>query len=258
MALLKIDNETLIHSLGRVSRIVSLVPSLTETIAYFGGEEILVGVTRFCKYPEHIRQQTTVVGGPKDFNVRAIQSLKPDLIVGVKEENEKSKILQLAETLPVLLFDIQHLSDAYRMIVLLGKLFNAGAKAIKLVDAVQNRFDTLRQRPLKKSCIYLIWNNPWMAAGQHTFINEMLDIAGFRNLVPGRYPTIDASYFLQAEAILLSSEPYPFKETHRKQLAQQYPDKQVLLVDGEMFSWYGVRMLHAATFFERNFYENTE
>ncbi|UBM62803.1 helical backbone metal receptor [Candidatus Sulfidibacterium hydrothermale] len=246
------DNFTEINQIKSIKRVVSLVPSVTETIAFLSGTDILTGVTRFCKYPANIREKAVVVGGTKDFNLDTVIRLKPDLVVGVKEENEKSQIEELAASLPVVLFDIRCVSDAYQMIYRLGELLGKEQKAGKLVHDIQQGFQRINiSRP--QSGVYLIWKKPWMAAGKETFISDMLARAGFENLVPGRYPVIDESYFLPAPVLLLSSEPFPFREKHRKALLQKYPDKKILLVNGEMFSWYGSHMLQAVDYFRELF-----
>ena len=234
-----------------IDTIVSLVPSLTETIASFGAEKKLVGVTRFCKYPAGIREKTTVVGGPKDFDVEKIISLHPDVVVAVKEENDKTGILKLADKLPVVLFDIVHIRDTFEMMQTLGTLFGKEAKAGQMIDEIKDELATIPDISSKRKTLYLIWKNPWMAAGGETFINEMLNIAGFENIVSGRYPEVGEKEFAQAEVVLLSSEPYPFNEKHQREIQQQFPEKQIILVDGEMFSWYGSRMLEAADYFRR-------
>ena len=249
-------NTNSINQISHPKRVVSLVPSLTETIADVGGQEKLVGVTRFCKYPEDIRQKAVVVGGPKDFDVERILRLKPDVVVAVKEENDKNRILTLSEKLPVVLFDILHLPDALKMILLLGNLLGKGEKARNIVSEINENFRQLPETKPLRPCLYLIWKKPWMAAGRETFINEMLRRAGFENVADGRYPAITEKHFSEAEVILLSSEPYPFREKDRRALQEQFPQKKILSVDGELFSWYGSRMLKAADYFRKLRAEN--
>ncbi len=247
--LLTKNNLHKIKELKPVQKVVSLVPSLTETIAFFGGASSLAGVTRFCKYPEGIREKTAVVGGPKNFDVEKILSLEPDVVVAVKEENDKARILQLAEQVPVILFDVRHFDDALEMIKTLGTLLGTENRASQKVFEIKHSFETLTGINQRPKCFYLIWKKPWMAAGKATFINEMLQRAGFENIAEGRYPEISEKDFLRAEVVLLSSEPFPFNEKHQRELQQRFPDLKVILVDGEMFSWYGIRILQAADYF---------
>ena len=100
---------------------------------------------------------------------------------------------------------------------------------------------------------YLIWRNPWMTIGGDTFIHDMLSRCGFQNIFGdhNRYPevTIDTLRNKNCQLLLLSSEPYPFKENHIAELQQELPDTKIMLVDGEMFSWYGSRLLKAPDYF---------
>ena len=244
-------NINALNILAPVSRVVSLVPSLTETIASLGGGENLAGVTRFCKYPEEIRLKTAVVGGPKDFDTEKIMRLHPDVVVAVKEENDKSRIMHLAGKIPVVLFDIVHLEDVWDMIRTLGRLLGKEKEAGRMTAAIRHGFKTLPETGLRPKCAYLIWKKPWMAAGKETFINAMLQLAGFENVVEGRYPEIGEAAFAQAEVLLLSSEPFPFGEKDAAELQRRYPQKKILPVNGEMFSWYGARMLHASRYFQQ-------
>jgi len=243
------SNTEEINKIEHATRLVSLVPSLTETIATLGAKKSLAGITRFCKYPEGIRQEVDLVGGTKDFDTEKIIRLKPDVVVAVREENDKAGILKLAEKLPVVLFDIVHVEDAFDMMRTLGKLLDKEKEVAHLVEDVKNGFARIPEVSPKRRCLYLIWRKPWMAAGTQTFINEMLDKCGFENVAGGRYPEVTEADFHQAEFLLLSTEPFPFKEKHRQELEQKYPDKRVLLADGEIFSWYGSRMLKAGAYF---------
>ncbi len=243
------DNIEQINKIPSVRKVVSLVPSLTETIAELGAREKIAGVTRFCKYPKGICQKKPVVGGPKNFDLTRILNLRPDVVVGVKEENDKEGIIQLSEKVPVLLFDIIAPGDAYTMIENLGQLLGREKQAKSMVKKIQNSLRGLPPKQPPRKCLYLIWKNPWMAAGDKTFIHQMLQLCGFKNVVEGRYPAIEEKHFREAEVILLSSEPFPFSDKHRVLLQNQYPGKKIHLVDGEMFSWYGSHMLQAGEYF---------
>ncbi len=245
------SNTKEINKIGNANRIVSLVPSLTETIATLGAKKTLAGVTRFCKYPGGIGLETAVIGGPKDFDIEMITTLQPDVVVAVKEENDKAGIFKLAEKLPVVLFDIVHLDDAFGMMLILGKLVDKEPEAGRLAEKIKKGFTQIPMVLPKRKCLYLIWKKPWMAAGTRTFINKMLNKCSFENVVEGRYPEITEEDFHQAEFLLLSTEPFPFKEKHRQELEQKFPGKKVLLVDGEIFSWYGSRMLKAGEYFKQ-------
>ena len=243
------DNIHQIKQITPVHRVVSLVPSLTETIASLGGKNKLVGITRFCKYPLGIEKDVQRIGGTKSVHIQDVESLSPDLIVAVKEENEQKQVISLAEKFPVVVFDISNLNDALKMLEVMGMVLGQSDAATALNQKISKSFEQipLRQFP---DTLYLIWRKPWMAAGKDTFINDMMRRVGFENRVDGRYPELGDDELAKAKTILLSSEPYPFTEKHRQLLQDQYPEKKILLVDGEMFSWYGSRLLKSARYFK--------
>lgn len=231
-----------------VSRIVSIVPSQTELLVDFGLKEQIVGVTRFCIHPKALRRSKTNVGGTKKLHLDRIRALKPDLIIGNKEENERSDIEALETEFPVWMTDIVTVSDALEMIHQLGEITATSLKAEEIVQQIQSDFEELKtfaqQFPVKKVA-YLIWKDPMMCAGKGTFIDEMLQMIQLENVLTiERYPNL-ADRSEEPEVILLSSEPYPFKEKHLDELQTEFPDAKILLVDGEIFSWYGSRLLHA-------------
>lgn len=247
--LLKVDNNFDIMSLKKFERIVSLVPSLTETVADLKGAGQLVGVTRFCKYPTKVCMEKTNIGGTKAVKFNKIHKLNPDLILAVKEENNRKEILALSEDFTVLLFDIESLNDVFVMIKVLGKVVGNERRAEEINNKLRQKFKYSHPANLY-SAIYLIWKNPWMAAGKNSFISEMMRYAGFENIIHGRYPEVENNDFKNAEFILLSSEPFPFNEKHQNELRSLYPDKKVIIVDGEMFSWYGTHLLKAPDYFK--------
>ncbi|MBS1556050.1 MAG: ABC transporter substrate-binding protein [Bacteroidetes bacterium] len=233
-------------------RIVSLVPSQTELLFDLGLEEQIVGITKFCVHPLDKVKAKTKVGGTKNFNLDAIRLLQPDLIVGNKEENYQTGIEALEKEFPVWMSDIVTLQDALGMIQSVGKLTDKSLEADLLVERIRNSFSSIERRATC-SVLYLIWKSPWMAAGKLTFIDSMLSAVGLKNVVEEtRYPELfDAKIqALNPEVVFLSSEPYPFKERHVTELKNLLPNSTIQLVDGEMFSWYGSRLVKAADYFD--------
>lgn len=226
------------------NRIISLVPSQTELLHTLGLGSRVVGITKFCIHPREWRTSKTMVGGTKQFNFEAIHALQPDLIIGNKEENYETGIRVLQERYPVWMSDIVLLTDAYEMIEHVGTLINTQPLAQQLITDIQHRF--LRAQPFQQQrTLYLIWRNPWMAAGRHTFIHSMLNVLGLQNAVEvNRYPELKTEEIkkLNPDFVFLSSEPFPFKEKHIQELQEWVPLAKVVLVDGEMFSWYGSRL----------------
>ena len=135
-----------------------------------------------------------------------------------------------------------------------GEIFEAEAQAQQLVEAIKENFSRLKKFS-SIPAIYLIWQEPFIGIGEDTFIHQMLKMAGFINVFGdrNRYPEISENEIntSNAEYILLSSEPFPFKEKHKKEFENKFPNKKIVLVDGEMFSWYGSRMKLAAKYFEQ-------
>ncbi len=238
-------------------RIVSLVPSQTELLYDLGLHDEVVGQTLFCIHPAEMHAVKPRVGGTKKPSIEKILALKPDLIIGNKEENDKETITELAKYCPVWMSDIQQLDDAVDMIVKIGELVNKETQAKILTQTIATSFARLTPNPQTstlKHTVYLIWRSPWMAAGKNTFITDMMSRMGLENVAvneSSRYPELSDERLkaLNPSLILLSSEPYPFKAKHIEELQLVCPQAQVLLVDGELFSWYGSRLLHSAEYF---------
>lgn len=239
-------------SLDRVpERIISVVPSQTELLADLGLEEQVVGITKFCIHPTEWFRNKERVGGTKNLDMEKIRALQPDLILANKEENNQDQILELAKEFPVWISDVDTVDGALDMIRSVGAVTGAEARAEMLVTEINGSFN--EKQHAHSTAIYLIWNEPMMVAGSDTFISDTMGKAGFRNLISEtRYPelTDERVIALRPEFILLSSEPFPFKEEHRSAFQERFPDSKVLLVDGEMFSWYGSRMVKAKAYFD--------
>ncbi len=227
-------------------RVISLVPSQTELLYYL--EITPIAQTIFCIHPSVEFKKSTKIGGTKKLNLDKIRDLKPDLIVGNKEENNQDQIEELQVEFPVWMSDVNSLDDAYEMMVKLGALLNKSKEANLLKLQIQERFNRLiTPNTHKPTVLYFIWNNPVYGVANNTFIHDVLVKSGFYNMLifQQRYPEIALEDIAEIgpEYIFLSSEPFPFNETHQKNLKSEYPDCEPILVDGEMFSWYGNRLL---------------
>ncbi len=234
-------------------RIVSLVPSQTELLHFLGLNDEVIGITKFCVHPQSWFKNKIGVGGTKNINIKKIQSLLPDLIIANKEENVKAQVDELEKIAPVWISDVNNFEDALNMIRLIGELTGKKEKAELLATDIEMNFLKLSSENNHLSTAYFIWRNPYMVAGGGTFAGDMLRRCGFQNIFESekRYPEITLSDLQTAhcQLVLLSSEPYPFKEIHLKEIQLQLPYAKILMVDGEMFSWYGSRMLMAAQYF---------
>lgn len=237
-------------------RIVSLVPSQTELLADLGLEEEVIGITKFCVHPKTWFQHKTRIGGTKDVKKDRIITLLPDLIIANKEENVREQVEALQSLAPVWTSDINTLADAYEMIRQIGLITQKQKEAEQIIQKTEQGFAALQVQAKtthSKTCIYLIWKNPFMTIGSDTFIHNMLSCCGFKNLFANakRYPvtTIEEIQALEPAYIFLSSEPYPFAAKHIEILQTMVPNSQIELVDGEMFSWYGSRLMQAPAYF---------
>lgn len=234
-------------------RIVSLVPSQTELLYHLGCDEQTVGITKFCIHPNEWFRNKTRVGGTKNVNFEKIAALKPDLIIANKEENAKEDIDRLMELYPVYMSDIFDVKDACQMILDVGQLVGKKEEANEMVSKVQSDFNNLPR--LNGTVLYFIWSKPYMVVGPNTFIGHIIQRLGLTNLIADadiRYQEITPAEIteLNPDHILLSSEPFPFKEEHCAEF-QEFTNAQLHLVDGELFSWYGSRMLEMKPYFDQ-------
>ncbi|RNL55703.1 ABC transporter substrate-binding protein [Pedobacter jejuensis] len=237
-------------------RIISVVPSQTELLFDLGLDKEIIGLTKFCIHPIEKFASRTKVGGTKKLNIDLIKELKPDLIIGNKEENTQSDIEELAEHFPVWMSDIYTLNDAMKIITQIGELVDRQPEAGYLNHLISAGFSDLKtlaaQHRIDKKVAYLIWRKPYMAAGKNTFIDDILLTNGMTNVIDvERYPeiTLETLQTLNCDMILLSSEPYPFNEKHITEIQTAMPNAKIILVDGEMFSWYGSRLVKAVQYF---------
>jgi iron complex transport system substrate-binding protein len=240
-------------------RIVSLVPSQTELLYDLGLEDNIVGITKFCVHPVHFKATKTIVGGTKNIKFDKIKALQPDIIICNKEENTREIVEELSQICPVWVTDIYTIEDNLQMISDFGQLFNKRTEAQKWIDKIDFAYQDFQQfikdKPIKKAA-YFIWANPYMVAGNHTFINELLQINHFQNMYANkesRYPEVELKKIRlegDPDYVFLSSEPFPFKDEHAFEIGRFTHHAKTVFVDGEMFSWYGSRLLKAFDYFK--------
>jgi len=224
-------------------KIVSLVPSQTELLINLGLKHLLVGITNFCIHPQKDISLKTKIGGTKTPKLNTILGLAPDLIIANKEENNLNDIEALSKNTNVWVSDINSYEDNFKLIIDLGILFNKYTEATSLCTEIKDNWKKI-PTVKSKSCLYFIWRKPYMLAGKDTFINSVLDKSNFDNIISkNRYPTlsIEQLSILNPELVLLSTEPYSFKEKHISEFREIFPKAIIKIVDGELFSWYGSR-----------------
>ena len=240
-------------------RIISLVPSQTELLFDLGLEDSIVGITKFCVHPYHLKQTKTIVGGTKNIKIEKIKELQPDIILCNKEESTKEIVEACEEIAPVHVSEIYTLDDAIALIEDYGQLFSCRTEASKIVQKIRfnlNSFlEFVKDKEVKKVA-YFIWRNPWMVAANNTFINHILELNKFKNIYDNkeRYPEIKLKKIRlegDPDLVFLSSEPYPFKEEHAFEVGRCTHHAKTVFVDGELFSWYGSRLTKAFDYFKQ-------
>ncbi|OOV27612.1 cobalamin-binding protein [Flavobacterium sp. LM5] len=239
-------------------RIVSLVPSQTELLFDLGLEDQIVGITKFCVHPKHLLTTKKIVGGTKQVHFDKIKALQPDIIICNKEENTLEMVQELSAIAPVWVTNVVTIADNFQMITDFGLLFDTTGEAKILNESIHLAladFTTFIATIPTQNAVYFIWKKPYMIAGSGTFINELLQLNRFDNFfgTQSRYPEIavDASTRFDAvDLVLLSSEPYPFKNEDVTEFTSFFPNAKILLVDGEYFSWHGSRLLKAISYFK--------
>jgi len=241
----------------KYKRIISLVPSQTELLIDLGLEENIVGITKFCIHPKHLLKTKTIVGGTKNIKIDRIKNLQPDIILCNKEENTKEIVEACQQIAFTHVSDIFTLTDSLELIYLYGSFFEKQVEAKKMINKLESKiidFKKFIENKKSRKVAYFIWKNPWMVAASNTFINHLLELNKFENVYANakRYPEVNIKdiHKKKPELILLSSEPFPFKEKHISEIKEHTSNSTPILVDGEYFSWYGSRLLKAFDYFK--------
>lgn len=255
-----IDQLGTLHTFGTSpKRIISLVPSQTELLYDLGLENRIVGITKFCVHPYQFRSTKKIVGGTKKIHFEKIRLLLPDIILCNKEENTLEMVEALSQICPVWVTDIKTIDDNFKMIADFGQIFDCRIEAQKWCDKLTfacSEFATfIENKPIQK-VVYFIWKNPYMVVGTNNYINEVLKLNHFQNLYDReeRYPIVELNtmgFPVDADLILLSSEPFPFREEDAFEIGRFTHHAKTVFVDGEMFSWYGSRLLRALAYFKK-------
>jgi ABC-type Fe3+-hydroxamate transport system substrate-binding protein len=237
-------------------RIISLVPSLTETLFALGAGERVVGVTDYCTHPPEGIARITKVGGTKNPRLEKIRQLTPDLVILNEEENRREDFLWLAEHgLPLYVTAPRTVADGIAVIEKLGALIGRQDQSAPIVQAQRELYNRLAveftDRPrLRVFCP--IWRKPWMSFNAGTYADDMLWRCGGENIFrtkPERYfvTTLEEAAALSPQVVLLPSEPYPFTLkhfVHLKPLAETPAGRSghFYCIDGMALCWYGPRI----------------
>lgn len=228
--------------------IVSLVPSLTELLFDLGIGENVTGRTRFCIHPKDKVVGVPIIGGTKNPRLEKIRKIQPDLIIANKEENQKEDIEELKRDFNVYVSEISNINEALFAIHDIGWKCEVEDRAKELVNEIQEKMKKVPdENPMTTA--FMIWRDPWMTVGVDTYIHSVMEHWKLINVFAdqSRYPqiTLEVLSYKKPDVILLSSEPYPFKEKHIKEVGDVCKGSNIILVNGEWFSWYGSRMVKA-------------
>ena len=229
-------------------RIVSLVPSLTELLFDLGLKNKIVGRTRFCIHPKDKIESVEIIGGTKNPNIPKIIELKPDLIIANKEENRLEDVHELKKFSDVLVTEIKTIDDAIHAIQKISEKTGSIQRGEEIINDIKKLLSQIPPtKPLRTA--YFIWKKPWMTIGNDTYIHDVMKRYGLENIFgdESRYPEITLQEIKnrKADIVLLSSEPYPFSNKHIQEITKELSNTNVMLVNGEWFSWYGSRMIPA-------------
>lgn len=239
-------------------RIISVVPSQTELLYDLGLDKEVIGITKFCIHPGDWFRTKTRIGGTKKLNIEKIKELNPDLIIANKEENAKDQIYELQNHFPVWISDIKTIDQSLQMILSVGQITGTESKALEIIKKIEAGLEKLnsckKTNPLHRM-VYLIWREPYMTINEDTFIHHLLGLSGFTNLFSKndkRYPetSLEEINSLNPGYVFLSSEPFPFREKHKKEVEKKVTHAKVVLVDGEAFSWYGSRLITSCKYLQ--------
>jgi len=240
-------------------RIVSLIPSTTETLCALGLADALVGVTVYCREPRDVVARVTKIGGEKDPDLERIRSLAPDLVVANVEENVRAHVETLREwNIPVWVTYPRTVRESLQMIAELGALTGTATRAQAVLAELTPLYERVRADAAQRErprVFYAIWRGPYMTINRDTYIHDMLATCGADNVFADhaeRYPavTLDEVAARRPDVILLPDEPFRFRAVHLGDFAR-YADVpavsrgRVRLVDGRPFSWHGPRLAEA-------------
>jgi len=247
-------------------RIVSLVPSETETLYYLGAAERIVGITEYCVHPRPLYKSRPRVGGPKNPKIDRIRELSPELILASKEENTREAVEQLRKIAPVLVSEVITLADTEELISALGRLTETEERAAEMNGAIENARRRFAEHPPDyqfRRALYLVWKQPYRGIGEETYIFQLLSAAGLEPLVfpelPSRYPELTSELIARsgAELVIFPDEPHNFTYRDIEEFRKQFPELPAVVnqalfkVDGATLCWYGYRTTYALDYISR-------
>ncbi|MHB0969819.1 MAG: helical backbone metal receptor [Thermoanaerobaculia bacterium] len=233
------------------SRVVSLVPSLTETLFAIGAGNAVVATTAFCIFPETEVSRLPRVGGTKNPNIDAIRELAPDLVYVNVEENLRHHADAIAEFVPVFATEPKSVDDAAALVRLLGRIHDVASRADAIADAIaeETRLAAADAKSFRFACA--IWKDPWMWCGGDTYVSDLVAAAGGANVLADatRYPRLDLGDLLDLtpDVVFLPDEPYAFTDVDHDAVSRAGV-RVVGPFPGHLFTWHGARTLEGLRF----------
>ncbi len=237
-------------------RIISLVPSITETLFELGLDDQIIAVTRWCTRPAEKVIHKPKVGGTKNPKLQSILEWKPDIVILDRDENRKEDAEEI-EKQGIRTFAVfpKTIDDSMQVIRQLGELFSVQSEAAAMISEIQNLRDAYAPGRIYESLI-LIWRKPYMTINADTYVNSACELFGFRNLFAlhaERYPPLTSEEIerIDPEVILFPDEPYPFRPKHLDLFQQEFPgiravrNREMFLFDGSYVAWHGFGTLRA-------------
>ena len=237
---------------GSPQRVVSLVPSLTESLFDLGAGQTVVGATDFCIYPEE--QRCKRVGGTKNPDVQAIRELHPDLVYMNLEENLRRHSEEIERFAPVFATEPKTVDDVEKLFVTLGSIHKKTGRADELIERLRIERGALPQRTFTFACA--IWKKPWMWCGGDTYVSALVAAAGGENVLRhrARYPEMDLDCMasLEPQVVFLPDEPYSFTETDADEVMSRTGARVIGPFPGHLFTWHGTRTILGLQFLREN------
>lgn len=247
-------------------RIISLVPSETETLYYLGAAERIVGITEYCIHPRPLYKSRPRVGGPKTPKFERIRELAPDLILASKEENTREAVEELRGIAPTYVCEVITLDDAQNLMAALGILVGEEENAARFnatIETARQRFSDKPPGYQFRRALYLVWKQPYRGISEQTYIFHLLSASGLKPLVfpelPSRYPELTSEVIAQsgAELVIFPDEPFNFTYRDIDEFSEAFPqlpavtNHALFKVDGATLCWYGYRTTYALEYIAR-------
>ena len=236
-----------------INKIVSLVPSITQTLYDFGLESKVIGITKFCPQGDEEKYKKICIGGTKNINIDKITQIDPDIILSDQEETPERIVKKISLHMPIWLSRVTNMEYNIEFMYNLNEILPCTNKIYKHLMSIEDKIKSIKQIGKNSSFLCLIWKDPYMAAASSTYISSFISNFGFNNSISHlkRYPKISLEEIktMAPEWIFLPDEPYAFNEENKKTLQKILPKSKVITLIGKHLSWYGSLSYTAIDYF---------